>query len=226
MKKLLTALTCLCLILSYSCSEDNCADSNCGPNGNCDPDTGNCICDDGFSGANCEINVCDAVDCGANGTCNQLDGTCACDTGFEGTACESKIRSRFIGDYIGDILPCVPDILSSQIPDEVAETLTETPITIGPNDSDVVLVDIGASGSMVLGLAVVADVTADDFTVEEFTQDLEVELPIIGLVTIAVEGEGTGLFLDDNNFQLNLLLNFVTPIGEFNTECEIIFTKQ
>lgn len=259
MKKILTAFTCLVLILSYSCSEDNCADLDCGPNGDCNPDTGACMCDPGFSGTNCEINICDTTDCGSNGTCDPVtgdcnceegysgenceinvcdtvdcgpngdcferDGTCICNPGFEGERCETETRSNFVGEYIGDIVPCVPSILASQIPDDILESLTMTPIEVTPNAEDISSVDIGASNSMVLGLSVIANITEESFAIDEFMQELEVDTPI-GTVTITVIGEGTGSFIDNDNMQLNLSLVYQTVLGVFNSECEIIFTKQ
>ncbi len=223
MKKILTALTCLCLLLSYSCSEDNCANSDCGPNGNCNPDDGTCICDEGFSGINCEVNVCDTVDC-INGDCDPTTGNCLCERGFEGPTCDTEIRANVIGIYMGDIVPCVPAILGSQIPDDILDALTMTPIEVTASDSDITAVNIGASDSMILGIEVEADVTADEFIVSEFSQDLDIDTPL-GTLTITVIGEGTGSFVDNNTMILALTLIYQTPLGEFNSVCEINFVK-
>ena len=55
-----------------------------------------CVCEDGYTGKNCEINVDDCTnhDCANNSTC--IDGvnmyTCQCEDGFSGTLCKNNIN--------------------------------------------------------------------------------------------------------------------------------------
>lgn len=92
---------CFAVALFTACGDDPadpCADVDCGANGVCVD--GTCDCEEGYSGANCEIlDPCFNVDCGANGTC--VDGTCDCEEGYYGEFCESLIQELFIGTWDG-----------------------------------------------------------------------------------------------------------------------------
>jgi hypothetical protein len=66
---------------------DKCADVHCGTHGRCSGDTGQCVCDIGWSGEGCHT-VC-PVDCGEHGQCAGPLGQCACDAGWYGLQCSS-----------------------------------------------------------------------------------------------------------------------------------------
>jgi len=84
------------VVIGLSSCSDPCDDVNCGP-GVCED--GTCLCPDGFSGINCEIeDLCFSVDCGDFGTCE--DGLCNCERGYVGELCETAIRDKFIGNWI------------------------------------------------------------------------------------------------------------------------------
>ena len=75
-------------------SHDNCVGVVCGENRHCvdGVNTFTCICDGGFTGRNCNINIndCEGVNCSGNGRC--IDGVdsfqCECDSGYSGVLCE------------------------------------------------------------------------------------------------------------------------------------------
>lgn len=73
-------------LLTIGCGE-KCDDINCGINGTCID--GVCNCNEGYSGATCEIHVCDNINCNDNGTC--VDGSCNCDPGYSGVNCEINV---------------------------------------------------------------------------------------------------------------------------------------
>ena len=70
-------------------------DLSCGKHGTCDPETGTCVCEAGFEGDRCEVDVdeCAAAVCFNGGAC--VDGlgryTCLCAAGFSGSACHFDI---------------------------------------------------------------------------------------------------------------------------------------
>lgn len=77
------------------------------PNGYCDCETGDCLCDPGFAGVDCSIDTCAAAGC-VNGNCisRYLGGElfvtnrpCVCMDGWYGEKCDTKIA------------PSVPDII-------------------------------------------------------------------------------------------------------------------
>jgi len=73
-----------------ACREEDankCADVRCGSHGRCSGDTGQCVCDEGWSGDHCHT-VC-AIDCGDHGKCTGPQGQCECELGWYGTQCES-----------------------------------------------------------------------------------------------------------------------------------------
>eukprot|EP01130_Rhizamoeba_saxonica_P001656 TRINITY_DN11530_c0_g1_i1.p1 TRINITY_DN11530_c0_g1~~TRINITY_DN11530_c0_g1_i1.p1 ORF type:complete len:1008 (+),score=249.77 TRINITY_DN11530_c0_g1_i1:33-3056(+) len=54
----------------------------------CDHVTGECVCNFGYDGENCEDLAC-PLDCSGNGVCDGSVGTCNCSTGWKGTACNT-----------------------------------------------------------------------------------------------------------------------------------------
>ena len=101
---------CFALAMFSACGDDPidpCAGVDCGVNGECVD--GTCDCEEGYSGANCEIfDPCFSIDCGANGTC--VDGTCDCEDGYYGDNCELLIQDRFVGTWSG--LDCDGDVFN------------------------------------------------------------------------------------------------------------------
>lgn len=83
-------------------TECPCDNVNCGKHGVCNG--GQCVCDPGFKGQYCTINVllfllykqiCDSLDCGDHGVCSlALGGKCVCDEGYH----QKRIVIRYSGD--------------------------------------------------------------------------------------------------------------------------------
>jgi len=197
---------------------DPCDDVDCGPNGVCVE--GNCVCNDGYSGANCGVNVCDSVDCGPNGTCNTTTGDCACNPGYEGEFCDLEIRERYYGTYIGDMTGCPPDLVTSLIPAEQLEPLQEVPIVVGSSTEGINHINIGSSDS-VLNLSIDVDISETEFTVPVFSQSI-----VIAGNSVEIQGSGTGTLVDEDSLTLSLDLTFIVPLfGQFETSCEVTFIK-
>ncbi len=203
-----------------NCQTNVCDALDCGPNGTCDTTTGACLCDEGYSGDNCEINVCDTVDCGPNGTCDTTTGACQCDEGYEGDNCETETRSNYYGSYQGDIVPCVPAFLAALIPADQLETLMTTDLDVFESATGISYVTVGSMNT-VLNLNIDANLNDPEFTIEEFTQEVDVEGTMV-----VITGSGTGRFLDTENLELTLFLNFNLDILTFDSDCVTIFTKQ
>jgi hypothetical protein len=82
-----TILSVLLVIGAGSCT-DKCADVVCQNNGICED--GICICVDGYSGTNCEIEgPCHSSPCLNGGVC--VEGICDCPSGYDGSNCETEI---------------------------------------------------------------------------------------------------------------------------------------
>lgn len=95
--------TCAC-IPGYS-EQDNCKEpisntcttpGQCGANGYCNVENGNCVCDDGYKGFQCS--QCDPAfpsenHCNGNGKC-QTDGSCVCDAGYLGSVCQNPDKKK------------------------------------------------------------------------------------------------------------------------------------
>ncbi len=81
------------LLIYSSCTDDKCTGVVC-VYGFCDEDTGNCICDNGYSGTDCSVDI-----CGENGVWNATTQSCDCDSGFEGSDCTTESYSKFVGTY-------------------------------------------------------------------------------------------------------------------------------
>jgi|GEM_PF-1878507 len=108
-----------------------CGDVDCGLHGTCEE--GDCICDSGWTGTDCSINLCDDIDCEhgecdagecvcddgwggdlcdecdldcVHGACND-DGECVCDNGWEGTLCDEEIFQTAISVWTEmSVFPC------------------------------------------------------------------------------------------------------------------------
>lgn len=76
-----------------SCDPDPCSTIDCNGNGTCFD--GSCLCDTGWTGADCSIpetaDPCDGVTCSGNGIC--LSGSCDCDDGWTGVDCSTPDTS-------------------------------------------------------------------------------------------------------------------------------------
>ena len=72
--------------------------SLCNGVGECDPTTGVCTCDRGYSGEDCGTIESDisclkgnnGLVCSGNGTCDEVTGECMCNSGYSGQTCENK----------------------------------------------------------------------------------------------------------------------------------------
>lgn len=187
-------------LLVFSCG-DPCDDIDCGPNGNCID--GSCLCDEGYSGVNCQINVCDGIDCN-NGNCDTVTGMCDCLEGYEGTFCDTESRAKFIGSYSGDIGPCFESLIPlEQVPEEFR--MVTALVTADP--SSILNVQIVPA----LGLAGTSPITANPeaglFIIPANSTTIELEeLPFPVTVTVTGQGE----FLDENS--LNISLTIIIPL--------------
>ena len=87
------------LITFSSC--DPCRNTECLNGGICDE--GNCLCQNGYSGENCEdFDACWNRNCQNGGIC--LEGTCICANGYEGVDCEWESRAKFLGSFdVGEV---------------------------------------------------------------------------------------------------------------------------
>jgi hypothetical protein len=85
------------LLLSVTGCKKPCKDITC-VNGACME--GTCLCNDGWTGPNCDqADECYARNCN-NGYC--ADGACVCDPLWEGNNCSSPINQKFIGNWAVD----------------------------------------------------------------------------------------------------------------------------
>jgi len=119
LRTLIIAIAALGVLTVQSCNPDGCL-NDCNQNGTCIE--GDCFCDDGWMGANCDIpDPCFENTCNDNGVC--LDGSCVCDVGYDGTDCNIIIRSLFTGVYdveeICDTDPNFTDTYTSSINESI-----------------------------------------------------------------------------------------------------------
>ena len=67
---------------------------NCSGNGVCDPSTGTCTCQTGFTGMACETSLCPNM-CGDHGVCDNVLNRCVCDPGYAGHNCSFPVGAVF-----------------------------------------------------------------------------------------------------------------------------------
>lgn len=81
---------------------NKCENTMC-PGGDCDAETGDCICSAGFSGPLCETTSCDKILCEGGGYCSVIPETgeaeCICPVGRDGDRCQDKVDSECEGVY-------------------------------------------------------------------------------------------------------------------------------
>jgi hypothetical protein len=94
------------------------ADNPCNGAGTCDQDTGQCVCNIGWSGALCDVScplTCTCVgwpncnncqNCSGVGTCNGLTGLCNCPTLYRGSRCEMTCPDNAAGHVCNDHGTC------------------------------------------------------------------------------------------------------------------------
>jgi len=89
--------TCYDLVNDYSCSctpdftGRTCSDKYCGVNNPCRNGAschgaGQCVCAQGFIGADCSVDRCELLDCQNGGSC--VNGSCICPPGVLGANCD------------------------------------------------------------------------------------------------------------------------------------------
>ena len=116
MKTLLYVFTffaCCMLITVSSCKKDSkCDNVNCGTQGTCNEETGNCDCNEGWEGTLCDSeiisSICDTLNCGEYGVCNEETGECDCQDGWTGSLCDVQTMACDTLDC-GDHGTCNPD---------------------------------------------------------------------------------------------------------------------
>ncbi|CAD6189135.1 unnamed protein product [Caenorhabditis auriculariae] len=83
----------------WTLSPSPCATHQCHNNGTClvtQEGTATCLCRNGFTGSQCELDLCSSVPCQNGGFCRSNGGMafCECPAGFTGLLCESNIDER------------------------------------------------------------------------------------------------------------------------------------
>jgi len=97
--------------------------NDCSGNGVCQ--SGVCLCEPGFSGADCSISSSCPNDCSGNGVC--LSGTCFCEPGFSGADCSVPTGGDFCTTTsCDDANQCTADSC-----DEGADTCVNNPVDLG-----------------------------------------------------------------------------------------------
>jgi hypothetical protein len=96
-----------------NCSIDVCAAASCGEHGSCSvkylggslpANEKGCICDDGWTGPQCQYNPCKELDksCSGNGSCvaiTETEAHCQCNDGFTGENCQDSCNGICQGEY-------------------------------------------------------------------------------------------------------------------------------
>ena len=111
--------------------------------------------------------------------------------------------------------------LASLIPEDQLEAIMSTQIEVTADNANIFLVTLGST-SDVINIGLDADITEDEFVIPQFSQTVDV-----GPSSVDVIGAGTGMLVDENTIQLNFEIIFdLGFLGELNSTCEILFTKQ
>mgnify|MGYP003310477734 CR=1 FL=1 len=86
--------------------------------GTCDRTLGVCFCQDGFSGAACDVLACpgETAPCSGHGQCNYLVGSCKCDAGWDGDDC--GVFDNFAGWAAAS---AIVDCLDQTVPDRAGD---------------------------------------------------------------------------------------------------------
>jgi hypothetical protein len=84
----------LFILVIYGCNP--CSNKDCN-SGTCVE--GECECNDGWSGSNCDVDLCADINC-ENGTC--VNGICECEDNFQGTLCDEEIFCTNSCGYAND----------------------------------------------------------------------------------------------------------------------------
>jgi len=127
---------------------------------------------------------------------------------------------KHIGIYQGDMTPCIPAIIAPIIPADDLEALTATELEVSASTEGINFLYVSAKGD-VLDLGLDTDITQDNFVIPEFSQDVDLTIAVV-----TVTGNGTGMYLDANSMQLDLMITFEANLGSGNSECTVVFTKQ
>ncbi|XP_046333452.2 chymotrypsinogen B-like [Haliotis rufescens] len=103
----------ICCVKLEGCSIDPCVNGTCVKKGG----VNTCICDPGFSGENCDVDVCDSSPCGSHGSCvhdsNDAGYICSCTGFYSGPNCTSlppcgmPLTGRFLNG-VDDAAPANP----------------------------------------------------------------------------------------------------------------------
>ena len=213
--KTIIKLSFLVLTLFVFACSDPCDDVNCGTNGTCDD--GTCICEEGYSGANCETNICETTDC-INGDCNPITGVCNCSEGYEGLACDTEIRAKYIGTYSGSLESCLASIPGgASLP---VELLIIQAVTTGdPGDINNILLNTPNPLLMLDDLAF--NPGAGIFIIPTTTQALEIpQIPL----PVSITANGNGRFIDENTLEISLSITFSIPLVPA-IQCTITMNK-
>lgn len=67
---------------------------NCSGHGMCDPNTGSCACNSGYTGQACHVTYCPSL-CGDHGTCSFTQQKCLCNDGYIGYSCELSTNTSY-----------------------------------------------------------------------------------------------------------------------------------
>ncbi len=209
-----------CLMLFFLACSDPCDNIDCGANGTCVD--GECQCDEGYSGVNCETNVCDAINCN-NGDCDPVTGACTCDEGYEGEFCNTEIRAKYLGEYTGDASDCISTIIDAlQIIDieDLPEEFTAATAVVSADPSDINNIVIGSNNIALGDQNITMNPLDGTYVIPAMSTTIENEdLPFP--ITITTTGEVT--FIDEDNFELSI--SIIVPLLPV-IECTINMTKQ
>lgn len=199
-------------IFIWACS-DPCSDIDCSNNGECVD--GDCVCDQGFFGVDCSMNVCDTLAC-INGMCDPVNLSCICEEGYEGRACDTETRSKYFGVFSGNFSSCLSDFIP---PNTLPDSLALLSAIVTADESDINQVTISAPNPLVMIDDVKVNPTSGIFLLPTNSFTIENEnIPFPVTITVS----GNGVFVDESN--LNITLNIIIPLAPA-IECTIEMLK-